>query len=64
MDEYGLRGFTGLDSRVGGNDTEVGLSYFTLTFDSSPIKGEGDNGGWFVLFTRIALPCGFPPTRE
>ena len=27
----------------------VGLSCFTLTFDSSPIKGEGDSVGWFGL---------------
>ena len=26
---------------------------FTLAFDSSPIKGEGDSVGWFVLL----LPC-------
>ena len=28
---------------------------FTLTFDSSPIKGEGDMVG-IVLFTRVTLP--------
>ena len=27
----------------------MGLSCFTLTFDSSPIKGEGDSVGWFFL---------------
>ena len=54
---------------------------FTLTFDSSPIKGEGDSVGWLCCLVvtltppcgyclkasmtgRIALPCGFPPTRE
>ena len=40
----------------------VVLDLFTLTFDSSPIKGEGECG-WFVLFT-LSPPCGFPPTRE
>ena len=33
---------------------------FTLTFDSSPIKGEGYMVG-VVLFTRVTLPpCGYP----
>ena len=42
----------------------VGVVLFTLTFDSSPIKGEGDSVG-VVLFTRVAQPpCGFPPTRN
>ena len=27
---------------------------FTLTFDSSPIKGEGDSVDCFDLFTRVA----------
>ena len=39
----------------------VGL-VFTLTFDSSPIKGEG------ILSVGVGLllapRCGFPPTRE
>ena len=26
----------------------------TLAFDSSPIKEEGDDGGCFILFTRVA----------
>ena len=30
---------------------------FTLTFDSSPIKGEGDSFGWFVLLSPP--PCGY-----
>ena len=34
-------------------------------FDSSPIKGEGDSVGWFVLLYALPrLPCGFPPTRN
>ena len=31
----------------------VGLDLFTLTFDSSPIKGEGDSVGCFDSFTRV-----------
>ena len=34
-----------------------GFVVFTLTFDSSPIKGEGDSVGWFVLL--YAPPFGY-----
>ena len=30
----------------------------TLTFDSSPIKGEGDLVGWFVLLPALPYPSG------
>ena len=44
-----------VDSRLRGNDGEVGLIclVFTLTFDSSPIKGEGDSVGWICLITAF-----------
>ena len=44
-------------------DLAVGLDLFTLAFDSSPIKGEGEYG-WFGLFTRTSatpLDCGSSP---
>ena len=44
---------------------EWGIVLFTLTFDSSPIKGEGILAVVLACCTRITLPpCGFPPTRE
>ena len=33
----------------------MGLSLFTLTFDSSPIKGEGEDGE-FGLLSSLPLP--------
>ena len=36
---------------------------FTLTFDSSPIKGEGDSVG-VVLFTRAPAALWFPAYAE
>ena len=45
-----------VDSRLRGNDGMVGLSCFTLTFDSSPIKGEGD---LVVLDLLFASSCGY-----
>ena len=36
----------------------VDLSSFTLTFDSSPIKGEGDSVGWFVLLCAPPFTSG------
>ena len=36
----------------------VGLSCFTLTFNSSPIKGEGDSVGWFGLLYARHLTSG------
>ena len=41
-------GFDSLPSRERGIMV-VGLDLFTLTFDSSPIKGDGDIGGCFGL---------------
>ena len=32
---------------------------FTLAFDSSPIKGEGDSVGWFGLVHPRHPPCGY-----
>ena len=29
---------------------------FTLAFDSSPIKGDGDSVGWIVLLSAQPLP--------
>ena len=37
------------------NDGTMHGIVFTLTFDSSPIKGEGEDG-WLDLFTRVTLP--------
>ena len=45
----GLRGAGTVCHRVGRVD-------FTLAFDSSPIKGEGDMTVGVVLFTRVTLP--------
>ena len=41
-----------------GNDGPglVVLSCFTLTFDSSPIKGGGD---WWLVWLVVAPPCGY-----
>ena len=48
-----------MDSRLRGNDGEGRSGVYclvTLTFDSSPIKGEGDMVGVGLL---SALPCGY-----
>ena len=69
MDRYGL-GFV-LDEGMGGirvqiprfarNDTVMGLSCFTLTFDSSPIKGEGDCVGCVVLLLPRPVDTALKP---
>ena len=57
-----------VDSRLRGNDGEGRSGVYclvTLTFDSSPIKGEGDSVGWFVLLlphtSTAPLDCGSSP---
>ena len=34
---------------------------FTLAFDSSPIKGEGDSGGWSVLLSARPVDTALKP---
>ena len=39
-------------------EEEVGFDLFTLTFDSSPIKGEGDwLVLWFMSFRAMSWFC-------
>ena len=44
------------------NDVTMLRIVFTLVFDSSPIKGEGDSVGWFGLL--VAPTCGFPSMQQ
>ena len=59
-DGHGTAALHGVDLR-GWVWIGVVLGLLTLTFDSSPIKGEGDNGGWFVLLSARAVDTALKP---
>ena len=64
-----------IDSRLRGNDGRFckglpkrerrcgGTVLFTLTFDSSPIKGEGDSVGCFGLLLPCSVDTALKPVR-